>query len=637
MAFTALQLRFIRFLGPDKEPADLHFKTGLNILWGSSDTGKTFLVQAIDFMLGAGGKLRDIPERVGYDRILLGITTAAGQDYTLQRSVDGGSFRRFDGLVTESPEDKNAGKNLSAVHSIDNYNNLSHWLLQEIGLDKKEILWNSINGTNRSLGFRALAHLCVIVYPKITQAFSPLYDGQYQDQTREYGVFKLLLTGNDDSAITQEVTAELEEAKPVSKPPVRPDVLEQMIFNYEEELAKLTEHPDGLDAEETAIDEALEQLQVTLRTMEGQLSQTTKQRKDVHDRYNHLTARHNEIAELQERFKLLDAQYTNDIKRLVAIEESGKYFVQQEAVACPLCGASPEHQEHDAVCDGNVAAVAKAAAAEIEKIKLLQSELQGTVAALGSEHVTIMRERKTVAGVWREYQAQIETALSPDFASARKRHAELVERRAIVRQADALYKRIKALRRRLDEPTPSAPPEIPVEREPTPEIDQYISKSVLREFSRTVEKILGEWHFPDATDVYFDEKTRDVVIGGRPRGSRGAGLCAITYSAFTLALFEYCRSRRMPHPGFVVLDSPLLAYKEPEPGKERSAEDEGISGSDLKLRFYGHLEQFAGGEQIFVVDHTEPPTDFLSKATHFTKNPAIPRYGLFPYLKKQVS
>ena len=125
-----------------------------------------------------------------------------------------------------------------------------------------------------------------------------------------------------------------------------------------------------------------------------------------------------------------------------------------------------------------------------------------------------------------------------------------------------------------------------------------------------------------------------MVIGGRLRGSRGAGLCAITYSAFTLALFEYCRSRTMPHPGFVILDSPLIAYKEPEPGKEPAADDEGISGSDLKLRFYEHLEKFAAGEQIFVVDNTDPPPNFAPKATHFTKNPAIPRCGLFPYIKK---
>ena len=628
MAFQGLHLRFIRFLGPAKEAAEFTFTPGLNILWGSSDTGKTFLVQAIDFMLGASGKLRDIPERVGYDRILLGITTAAGTDYTLQRSIDGGSYRRFDGHVKETPEDKKAGKNLSAIHTIKNYNNLSHWLLQEIGLDKKEILWSSADGENRSLGFRALAHLCVIIYPKITQAISPLYDGQYQDQTREYGVFKLLLTGIDDSAITPEVTEQLEETKPVTKPPVRPDVIEEMIYTYEQELATLTENPEGLDAEEMVIEDQIDALQLSMNVMQGQLSLTSQQRKEVYDRHSKLTARRNEITELQERFKLLDAQYTNDIKRLVAIEESGQLFVLREPMACPLCGAQPQNQDHNAACDGNVAAVTQAAAAEIAKIRLLQTELHSTVVALTKEHVEIVTERKTLAGVWQQYQEQIDTALSPDFTTARKQHDALVEKRSKVQQADVIYKRIKALRRRLDEPTPAPAQKAPKENQEPTDIEQYIAKSVLRDFSKTVEKILNEWHFPDATDVYFDEKTRDVVIGERPRGSRGAGLCAITYSAFTLALFDYCRARSMPHPGFVILDSPLIAYKEP------SVEDEGISGTDLKPRFYEHLETFAGGQQIFIVDNTEPPPSFAAKAQHFTKNPAIPRYGLFPYVKK---
>ncbi len=202
----------------------------------------------------------------------------------------------------------------------------------------------------------------------------------------------------------------------------------------------------------------------------------------------------------------------------------------------------------------------------------------------------------------------------------------MIERRSTVQQAIALNKRIRALKRRLDEPAPALP-EKPEEPKPeTAGVDQYIPKSVLRNFSKTLEHILNEWHFPDATDVYFDEMKRDVVIGGRLRGSRGAGLCAITYSAFTLALFEYCRVRKMPHPGFVILDSPLIAYKEPK------SDDEGITGTDLKIRFYDHLEKFAGAEQIFIVDNTDPPEHFQAKATQFTKNPAIPRCGLFPCL-----
>src|SRR6202021_2540160 len=106
--------------------------------------------------------------------------------------------------------------------------------------------------------------------------------------------------------------------------------------------------------------------------------------------------------------------------------------VLREPMACPLCGAQPEGQNHDAACDGNVAAVTQAAAAEIAKIRLLQSELHATVTTLSKEQVEVITERKTVEGEWRGYQKQIESALSPDFAEARTEHSALVEKRSKV-------------------------------------------------------------------------------------------------------------------------------------------------------------------------------------------------------------
>jgi hypothetical protein len=226
----------------------------------------------------------------------------------------------------------------------------------------------------------------------------------------------------------------------------------------------------------------------------------------------------------------------------------------------------------------------------------------------------------------RGFQQRIDAALSPEFGTARKSYEDLIERRSVIRQAAVLNKKLATVRRQLEEP--NLPPEKREPRESGGEVEQYISKSVLGNFSKTIEKILQDWHFPNATDVYFDEVTRDVVIDGRPRGSRGAGLCAITYAAFVVGLFDYCRSRKMPHPGFVILDSPLLAYKEPK------GEDEGIAGTDLKLKFYEHLQRFAGDQQVFIVDNTEPPASFQTMALQFTANPEIPRYGLFPYVPR---
>jgi hypothetical protein len=627
MAFNPLQLRFIRFLGPGKEAVEFPFNSGFNILYGSSDTGKTFLVEAIDFMLGAGEDLRDIPERVGYDSILLGLT-ALGRDYTVQRSTNKGAFRLYDGLLTKIPDDPNAGTKLSAAHSSKNYDNLSNWLLEKIGLDGKQILYSKEKGTLRSLGFRALAHLSVIAYPRITTNKSPILTGQYIDATREYGVFRLLLTGLDDSSVTDETEVPNDAKRELARKPLNPDAIAHMISDYEDELSKFTDNPDELDKEEESIDREIDELEATIRAMEGKINTTTKQRREIYETYARMVGRHNEIVELLDRFQLLDQQYTNDLKRLAAIQQSGQFFVLREPMACPLCGAPSEGQRHDAACDGNVDAVTQAAEAEIAKIKLLQSELHETVNSLSTENAGVVKEVAQLGVELKSYQQQIDNALSPDFAQAREQYTKLIENRSQIVQAIALRNRIKAMQRRLDEPTEPVKIEEAVAEEKSPEIAQYISTSVLRDFSMTVGEILQQWHFPSATDVYFDEKTKDVVIGGRQRGSRGAGLCAITYSAFVLALFEYCRSRNMPHPGFVILDSPLIAYKEPVP------DDEDISASDLKPRFYEHLEKFAGSQQVFVIDNTDPPAEYATKGTHFTANEKYGRYGLFPPLKK---
>jgi TolA-binding protein len=630
MAFNPLQLRFIRFLGPGKEAVHFPFKSGFNILYGSSDTGKTFLVEAIDFMLGAGDDLRDIPERNGFDTILLGLT-AHGKDYTIHRSVNKGAFKLYDGLIDEVPANENLAKKLSAVHTTKNYNNLSHWLLQQIGLDKKQILYSKEKGTLKSLGFRALAHLCVIAYPRITSNKSPVLTGQWLEATREYGVFRLLLTGLDDSSVTPEADVPADPKPPVERKPLNPDTVSQVISDYEDELTRLTENPDGLEQEEDDINDAIDKLQASIRAMEGKINKTTKERREIYENYSRMVARNNEIVELLDRFRLLDQQYTNDLKRLAAIQQSGQFFVLRDPMQCPLCGAQPEGQHHDAACDGNVGAVTQAAAAEIAKIKLLQSELYETVESLTTENKGIIGDATALRAELKDYQQEIDNALSPDFSAAREEHTKLIERRAKVEQAIILQKRIKTLQRRIDEPTKPAKPEPSVVEEPASEIAQYISKSVLRDFSINVGDILQQWHFPGATDVYFDEKTKDVVIGGRPRGSRGAGLCAITYSAFVLALFEYCRSRSMPHPGFVILDSPLIAYKEP------MADDENITSTDLKPRFYDHLEKFSGEQQIFVIDNTDPPPEYASKGLHFTANEKFGRYGLFPPVKKPTA
>ena len=66
---SGLLLRYLAYLGPNIPTADLSFEPGLNVICGASETGKSLIVESIDFMLGQKDPVRDVPEREGYDKI----------------------------------------------------------------------------------------------------------------------------------------------------------------------------------------------------------------------------------------------------------------------------------------------------------------------------------------------------------------------------------------------------------------------------------------------------------------------------------------------------------------------------------------------------------------------------------------
>jgi len=66
---TGLVLRYLAYFGPNKPPAGISLEPGLNVICGASETGKSLIVESIDFMLGQESPVREIPERTGYDLV----------------------------------------------------------------------------------------------------------------------------------------------------------------------------------------------------------------------------------------------------------------------------------------------------------------------------------------------------------------------------------------------------------------------------------------------------------------------------------------------------------------------------------------------------------------------------------------
>ena len=606
MTASYLQLRRIAYTGPEKQ-SEHSFRSGINVICGASDTGKSFLAESIDFMLG-GSDLRDIPERTPYGEIQLDLEVNNAEKWRFFRSTSGGHFR-----ARNLTEDQGQETVLKRQHGHEKTDNLSGFLLDKIGLSGKRILRSMKNETTRSLSFRNLARLIIVQEGEIQQTGSPFWGGQYTLKTAELAAIKLLLTGVDDSNIVSTEQIAQDRSKQV-------ELLDELLADIESELPDIGEEKDELEDQLGRLNSSIEAQRESLDAAQGELDTLLAQRRVIVELRTATRGRIDEIADLLKRFDLLLKHYDVDQERLTAIQEGGSMFAHVDPVPCPLCGAPPDTQNHEEACHGDVEAVVEAATAEIDKIETLRAELRDTIADLTSESASHQKTLTSTDENYHRLTTDIQETVSPGVAEERASFSELIEERAGVSRAIDIFARADKLKARKD-----ALKQQDEDHAPRGPIVAGLPDSIAHQFSLKLSSLLRNWDFPGECLVHFDKETTDFVIDGKPRASRGKGLRAITHAAVTISLLEYCQEHNLPHPGFVVLDSPLLAYFKPE-----GDDDIELQGTNLKERFYKYLiAHHVEESQIIIIENQHPPDSVLDslQMTIFTGNPNEGRRG----------
>src|SRR6266550_4817619 len=307
MTPSRIQIQRLGFSSPTKESTVLDFRPGLNILHGASNTGKSFMAHALDFMLGGGAELKDISERVGYDRVTLDIIASSGSNIHLERGIDGGNF------LFKQDSDKSI--NLSAKHDPKHEDNLSRYLLSLLGLKQAEILHSKNEGKKRSLSFRDLVDHLIVHEETIIKDSSPALSGQHMGVTPEKSVFKLLVTGIDDSAFVV--------IKKPKNDTLSLELIDQLIAEYKADMEGEVESSDAIKEQLEKLAASIEKQNQAVDSIQEDLQDSLRIRNDLSEKRENILFRIDEIAGLLERFGLLERHYTNDVKRLEAIKESG--------------------------------------------------------------------------------------------------------------------------------------------------------------------------------------------------------------------------------------------------------------------------------------------------------------------------
>lgn len=585
----------------------------MTVVRGPSDTGKSFIVDAIDFMFGAN-TLKEIPERTGYSTVLLGLELPDGEVVTLSRSVNGGNIGLFHADVRTGPLAV-PDEALAAKHNPRAEGNLSRYLLGHIGLDGKRVRKNVRNETD-SLSFRNLAHLCIVDETQMQAEISPALTGNYVSRTKEMSVLKLLLEDEDDSSLVA-VDSKQERTRLSG---AKIDVIDRLLAEVE---ARLSETPESGE-----LREQLARLTLTIESQGRSIGDLTAERNRVAEelrgrQQDGATARteFGDIGALRGRFNLLLSQYESDLERLAMLGEAGNLLGYFQSGVCVFCGAEPEHQHYNQDCESDNTSFAESVEVEARKTRDLRVDLVATLQDLDAR----ANELHARAGAARTEGEELQARLRELDAEIRPQHGDLGEmlgKRGEVEKSLALHEQVANLERMKLEVADEAKVE-------TAAAANGLGFATLREFSAEISRRLDAWGFPGAQTVRYDRSEQDIIAGDQLRSAHGKGVRAILHAAFTLGLAQYCFDRDIPHPGFVVLDSPLVTYRPPDPDQSEPTDDDDLPETVVGA-FYRDIQQRFDG-QVLVMENTDPPEPLNEGALDvvFTKTSSAERYGFF--------
>jgi hypothetical protein len=615
-----LTLTHLTFIGATVSPASVEFGPRLTLVRGPSDTGKSFIVDALDFMLGANA-LKEIPERQGYSTALLGLLLPTGDAVTLSRSVDGGQVGLYNRDIRSGPLEV-PDETLSAKHNPHSEANLSRFLLACIGLDGKRVRKN-VNNVTDSLSFRNVAHLCVVDETQMQAEVSPALTGSYVTKTKEISVLKLFLQDRDDSTLI--ATDSKSDRSRVSSAKI--EVVDRLLGELEAQLSEVPEAGElrlqlgrlnaSIDKQSSSISRlaaSRDELATAYRTARDEESRSSSQLADANA--------------LSGRFNLLLRQYDSDLSRLEMIREAGDLLGLFEAGTCAFCGAEPEHQHLNELCEGDGTYFGESVEAEQRKTAALRDDLVAILVDLGNQrtairrHISDTRDRATSLG---DRLSEADSQLRPFKVDL----DQLLETRTSTEKLIGLYDQIKTLEAM----------KVQIAEESRTETAAAVSSldlASLREFSAEIARRLEAWRIPDAASARYDRNEQDIVVGDQLRAAHGKGVRAVLHAAFTLALGQYCFDRDVAHPGFVILDSPLVTYRPPDDVEFDAPEEVATSVDQSAVAaFYDDIQRTFSG-QVVVMENTDPPGPLHDESVdvQFTKVDGFGRYGFFPVVSK---
>lgn len=595
-----IQLRELRLVGLSKPPAIVKFVAGTNVIAGASDTGKSYIFRCMDFVLGAERMTKKVDEDDGYSTIRLQFENDKGKPITLSRQLTGGDisvhYSTIDAI--NGSGDTIAWKRKGKSSAAD----ITSVLFKHAGIPEATLRANA-KGKKVRLTARTLLPVFLINENSIIAESSPIYgDGGFDNTARER-MFSFVLSGSDDASIISTEQNEIAQAAARA----RLALVDELLIPLEKRM-----HGTGAtrDEQQNTIDRAdaaIERLSSSLTESREERQRLQAERNDALSKLQSSSSQALALDQLLQRYKLLGGRYDSDLNRLDFIAEGSHFLGQLQEVRCPLCD-QPLDAVHKQHLDGHSDAkgIYESAKAEAGKIRGLSSDLNAAMASLEVRKAGKLKEQQEAQASLNEIDGRIDKELAPALRDMKERLDALIAQRLQLESAKSDSEQAGGLRALRESIAKELEPAGTAKRKWSP-----IDPILVHELTQEIEKVLAEWSWPGGGRVEFDSDEFDIKVDGKPRQSHGKGVRAILHTAFILGLLRYAAAKKRPHPGFVVLDSPLTTYKQ---GQVQTSTDK--LDPTIEQKFWESLVTVSKSVQVVVIDNKEPPSSVASQINY---------------------
>ncbi|HGA0698502.1 TPA: hypothetical protein ACIQN5_000397 [Bacillus cereus] len=612
-------IKKIMVSGKNMEDTSVDFEKGLNIISGPSDTGKSYIFQCINYMLGSSEKPKEIDESIGYSSVLMEIELYSGDTYTFKRIIGKNEVNVYKTAIDSIQEA--TPTSLKCKHDKEKTDNISAFLLEKSGFYHPSYVKKNQKGEVRTLSFRDFPTYIAISEGKIIKEVSPILSGQYTKATVEQSIFKLMISGLDDS--NKEGNQE-ENISSKTKLQGQKELLERLIIQEEKELLDFSMEHLGA---EIVLDDKMSEIQNELNSINEEIKNQTTIRRSRWNEIEEDKSKYIAVSELIKRFQLLEEQYNSDLKRLLFVKEGNYYFSQLNFAVCPFCNQKVENNHCEVgkhIFNQTDTDLVESIDAEMNKIQLYLSDLKSTIKETEDEQEELYNRIEEKKHKYDQANDRINLILEPQETNLRELLNSYIRERDLIANYEVRVAKVADLNK--EKKIIEGKLKKPLQTTSTNENEGLILEAI-KGFCDCMSNTLERWNFSKKPSVTYEKGL--FYVDSKPTKDYGKGYRSIIYSAFAISLMEFCKGNNKPHPGFIVIDSPLTPYQ----GKKTIKNDE-LSEEvemDIQSAFFKDVSSIKKNMQVIIFENKEPNEKIKEKINYieFTKDDSYGRYGFF--------